>query len=304
MFVKRFFLPILAGLGALFGLFMVFYTTRKPPRARIPFPPPTPPFSSYLAGAGVIEAASENIAIGTPFNEIVEKVFVESGDIVPMGAPLFQLNTETLERQRNEAKARYEQVAVELEEQTVRLGLYERLRDTRAVSEDDYNTQLYAFEKKRAELFLAEESLLLFETNIARSTVRAPMRGEVLQVHLHPGENADQNPFRTTQSGLLLFGNVEDFHIRIDIDESDVWRYKKGSQACAFVRGNSAISIPLQYVRLEPYLISKQSLTGDNIERVDTRVLQVIYRFQKGSYPVYVGEVLDVYVETAPLEGK
>jgi hypothetical protein len=36
-------------------------------------------------------------------------------------------------------------------------------------------------------------------------------------------------------------------------------------------------AIPLRFVRLEPYVVPKVSLTGINVERVDTRVVQVIY---------------------------
>ncbi len=54
------------------------------------------------------------------------------------------------------------------------------------------------------------------------------------------------------------------------------------------------------FVRTEPYIIPKTSLTGQTIERVDTRVLQVLYRFQKGDFPIYAGQLLDVYIEALP----
>jgi len=45
-------------------------------------------------------------------------------------------------------------------------------------------------------------------------------------------------------------------------------------------------------------VIPKKSLTGDSTERVDTRVLQVIYRVKDRNAPLYVGQQMDVYVET------
>jgi len=51
-------------------------------------------------------------------------------------------------------------------------------------------------------------------------------------------------------------------------------------------------------VRFEPYVIPKKSLTGDSTERVDTRVLQVIYSIRDGGPSVYVGQQMDVYIET------
>jgi hypothetical protein len=55
------------------------------------------------------------------------------------------------------------------------------------------------------------------------------------------------------------------------------------------------------YIRVEPYVVPKRSLTGDSTERVDTRVLQVIYSFYKGALPIYVGQQMDVFIEAPPL---
>jgi hypothetical protein len=53
----------------------------------------------------------------------------------------------------------------------------------------------------------------------------------------------------------------------------------------------------LEFVRFEPYVIPKKSLTGDSTERVDTRVLQLIYRIRDGAPSVYVGQQMDVYID-------
>ena len=53
----------------------------------------------------------------------------------------------------------------------------------------------------------------------------------------------------------------------------------------------------LKFVRIEPYVTPKKSLTGDNTERVDTRVLQVLYEMQASEEPVFVGQQMDVFIE-------
>ena len=40
----------------------------------------------------------------------------------------------------------------------------------------------------------------------------------------------------------------------------------------------------------------KRSLTGDSTERVDTRVLQVIYRFDPAGAALFVGQQVDVFI--------
>ena len=46
-------------------------------------------------------------------------------------------------------------------------------------------------------------------------------------------------------------------------------------------------------------MVPKKSLTGDSTERVDTRVLQVIFNLKKpDGKMLYVGQQVDVYIET------
>ena len=100
----------------------------------------------------------------------------------------------------------------------------------------------------------------------------------------------------------MLLGNDTRLHVRVDIDENDAWRFRQGAPALAYVRGNPDLKTSLHFERFEPYVIPKQSLTGDSTERVDTRVLQVIYSFDEGALPVYVGQQMDVFVEAPPVE--
>ncbi len=56
-------------------------------------------------------------------------------------------------------------------------------------------------------------------------------------------------------------------------------------------------AIPLFFVRVEPFVVPKKSLTGAGTEQVDTRVLQVIYAADAAASNLYVGQQLDVYLD-------
>ena len=64
-------------------------------------------------------------------------------------------------------------------------------------------------------------------------------------------------------------------------------------------RGNASLASPLSFVRFEPFVIPKKSLTGDSIERVDTRVLQAVYRLERTDLRLYPGQQMDVFIEAA-----
>jgi hypothetical protein len=83
------------------------------------------------------------------------------------------------------------------------------------------------------------------------------------------------------------------------VDENDALRVKAGAKATAFVRGDARMKVDLQFVRFEPFVVPKRSLTGASTERVDTRVLQVLYQFRRSDLPVYVGQLMDVSIDGA-----
>jgi hypothetical protein len=85
--------------------------------------------------------------------------------------------------------------------------------------------------------------------------------------------------------------------VRVDIDENDAWRIAHGAKARANARGNPDLAVSLTFERIEPLVVPKRSLTGDATERVDTRVLQVIFSFERGEKPLYVGQQMDVIIE-------
>jgi len=103
---------------------------------------------------------------------------------------------------------------------------------------------------------------------------------------------------------LILMGNVKPLHVRVNVDEEDLPRLKLQAPAYAKVRGDARQeAIPLRFVRLEPFVVPKVSLTGINVERVDTRVVQLIYavdsRSQAGpEKKLLVGQLVDVFIDT------
>ncbi len=126
------------------------------------------------------------------------------------------------------------------------------------------------------------------------------MDGTVLQVNVRPGE------YVAIFAGqpLILMGNLRPIHVRVNVDEEDLPRLKLNAPARAKIRGDVRQNeIPLSFVRLEPYVVPKTSLTGINTERNDTRVVQVIYAIDPKNQlvqekKVLVGQLVDVFIDT------
>ena len=118
----------------------------------------------------------------------------------------------------------------------------------------------------------------------------------MLRVDLRAGVYAFVPPSDPNNPSLLL-GETRHLQLRADVDEDSASRVTVGAPAIAFIKGMRSDPIPLRFVRIEPYVTTKISLTGDSTERVDTRVLQVIYQFDQSKAPVYVGQQMDIFIE-------
>jgi HlyD family secretion protein len=314
--------------------------------------PASSDFPSYVAGAGIIEAAFENHEIGPIVPGVVTKIFVKVGDNVKAGDPLFQIDDRDLQAELITRKAALASANAKLEKQQSlprpedvpaaeakvveakaalsdaknQYEMMAKVADARAVSQDELDRRKYAVDVAnarlaqaqadlselkagawkpdldiaKADVTSAEASVKSIDTEIDRRMIHSPIDGQVLQVKIRTGEYA-QTPFGGASQALMLVGDVSKFHVRVDVDENDAWRVKAGSAAIAYVRGNRDLKTQLQFVRFEPYVVPKKSLTGDSTERVDTRVLQVLYSFDPHSLPVYVGQQMDVFIDAPPI---
>jgi HlyD family secretion protein len=347
-FLFRMTLPVMAIAMGLVGYWHVVENTKSAQAVEPVSTPARVPYQRTIAVAGLVEARSQNVAIGSALSGVILELHFPAekvGQRISAGTPLFKIDDRHLQAQLQVAKARHEialqqlkklqqlprqeelppsLAAVQVAEERVAkfrdkleraINLVKNNTITReeyvekdqeykaAVREWERVTAEYSLLKKGAwepDLAIAQASVAEaaakvqeVETEIKRALVCAPIDGELLQVNIRLGEQVSAQPGQS----LMLMGDQSVKHVRVDIDEQDIPRYRTGTKALASPRGSSKQQIPLHFVRVEPYVIPKRSLTGDSTERVDTRVLQAIYAVDNREQRLYVGQQLDVFIE-------
>lgn len=190
----------------------------------------------------------------------------------------------------------------ELEDYRYAVGMAEARLDTNRAKLSEARTQLDLMKAgtfgpvvatARADVTRAAAEVSAVRTTLERLTVTAPLDATVLQVNIRAGEYA---PAGAPAQPLMILGATDVLHVRVDVDEVDAHRVRPDALAVAHLRGDAKFSTPLKFVRFEPYVVPKRSLTGDAGERIDTRVLQVLYSFDPGKLPVFVGQQVDVFI--------
>jgi multidrug efflux pump subunit AcrA (membrane-fusion protein) len=317
-----------------------------------PIAAPATPYDDCVAGSGIIEPASEVIALAIERSGVVVRIEVRAGDLVKAGQPLFAiddrnyragvaqdealvtaatasiasieqsmiLQRDVIDQARASLdSAQAERVRAALDRtryiDLVRESVASRQRfETAAADAEKADANVAAAkaalasarqqsevlsaqrEEAQAKLEQARATLEGARVDLDKTVVKAPLDGAILKVDVRLGEYAQPG---VLANPLMTMGSIDPLHVRVDIDEADSWRIHPESPAIARLRGNADISVPLSFVRFEPYILPKRSLTGDVTERVDTRVLQAIYAFAPSEFSGFVGQQVDVYIQTS-----
>lgn len=235
-------------------------------------------------------------------------------------ARLERLKTGTRPEDLPPARARVDAARVAVERTQDLLARGESLGTQGAMSGEELRSRSFAHKLAQAELLEAQAMLARLEagtwapdivvaereldqaradvrkteTEIERLIVRAPADATVLRIDVRVGEFVQAGESMRPPVILAKSGGLE---VRVQVDEEDASRVRPGAPAEGFVRGRDRTRIELEFVRVEPRVVPKTSITGSTTERVDTRVLFVVYRVVGSPERVYAGQKLDVFIK-------
>ena len=304
-------LPILALIGVAIAAYLILVGL---PDRSTSEPAEQPPKAvgklageARVAGAGIVEPSSEVIDIGSALSGLVTDVRVRPGDLVGKGQVLFTVDARAARAQLaqsdaaiNEARAAIAEASAAQKTARQQLDLYRNLSDPAAVSraeviraEGEEAAATSRLGLARARLAAAQAASGSARTEIDRLVIRAPIAGEILAVNIRPGE------FVSTMGGssqpFMQMGQTNPLHVRVDIDENEVARVALGQPAVISPRGAAELHVNATFVRAEPLVVPKRSLTNSAAERVDVRVLQLIYALPE-SDAFRVGQQIDAFI--------
>jgi HlyD family secretion protein len=299
------------------GVFSVKYILKanqtKPMETANLTPSTKPTDLPMVAGSGVVEPSSELIQISPQVPGVISEVLVKVGQEVKMGDVLFRLDCRELKAQQKSRQAQLalaqkniELSKVDVQDKKDKLDRYLKIKDARAIIQEELSARQFAYENSKSRLEVAKSQwqenkafLDEIETAISLREVKSPIDGSILQVKARLGQFA---PANILNEALMTVGNLNPLHIRVDIDEADINRIDFQAVATANTRGSHQKK-HANFVRVEPLVIPKKSLTNALNERVDTRVLQVIYALEDHTQ-IFVGQQVDVFIPSLEMRNQ
>jgi HlyD family secretion protein len=307
---------IAAVIGLLIGVVSayIFGIEKKPqPPA---FSPASNPYTKGIYANGMIESYQANGANINIYPEVpgtIAKIFVAEGATVKKGAPLLLIDNSVQRATVEQQKAQVALAGANFKSSQDQLDKLRKSSELepRSVSKNDLDNAVNAVNVAKANIEVAQKQYELAQTLLSKYTVKAPIDGSILSVNAAVGSYISaQGSYDTYSQGytpILVMGSSQTYiGVRCYIDEVLISRLPQASQMHAQmkIRGTN-ISIPLEYVRVQPYVSPKIELSNQRTERVDVRVLPVLFRFERPKdINIYPGQLVDVYIGEMEKETK
>ncbi len=307
---------ILAFVGVLIGLVSAYIFGIEKKTQPPAFTPASNPYSKGIYASGIIESyqtSGANINIYPEVPGTVRHINVSEGAIVKKGAPLVQID-DTVQR----ATVEQQKAQVELAEASLKntRDQFDKLKKSHemeplSVSQNDLDNAENAANVARANARVALKQYELAQTLLSKYSIKAPADGIILSINTAVGSyisaQGSYDTYAQAFTPVLVMGSSHPYiGVRCYIDEILVHRLPQASliKATMSIPGTD-VKIPLEYVRIQPYVSPKIELSNQRTERVDVRVLPVIFRCPKPKdISLYPGQLVDVYIAEIPEESR
>jgi HlyD family secretion protein len=235
---------------------------------------------------GTIEVKYET-SVKSTFSGVIKKVFVEIGDVVKKGYPIFEIDPTPTPFELASIKKEVKVAEIRLENAKKDIDRKKALFEKGLISDKEYENMQQDLQESQSIYDLAKQRVDLMEKGKARvggtaldAIIRSPVSGTILSREVSIGDPVV--PLTSYQPGteLMKIARLQDLLFKGTVDEIDVGRLEEGMKAKITVG-----AIPDEEVYgiidiIAPKAHNKEGATVFDIEVIVT---------EKGNKPLRVG---------------
>jgi HlyD family secretion protein len=235
---------------------------------------------------GTIEVKYET-SVKSTFSGVIKKVFVEVGDVVKKGDPIFEISPTPTPFELASVRKEVEVAKIRLENAKKDIERKQTLFEKELISDKEYENMRQDLQEAQSTYNLAKQRLDLMEKGSAEvggtaldAIIRSPVFGTILSREVSIGDPVV--PLTSYQPGteLMKIARLQDLLFKGTVDEIDVGRLEEGMKAKITVG-----AIPDEEVYgiidiIAPKARNKEGATVFDIEIIVT---------EKGNKPLRVG---------------
>lgn len=183
--------------------------------------------SSFVTATGTVEPMTE-VEVGTQVSGIIDNIYVDYSSVVRQGQLIAEMDKVTLESELASAQAIYDGNKAEYEYQQKNYERTKALFEKKMVSETDYETALYNYQKSKSNYDNSAASLAKAKRNLSYATITSPIDGVVIDRAVEEGQTVAAG--FETPTLFTIAADLTQMQVIADVDEADIGGVQEGQR--------------------------------------------------------------------------
>jgi HlyD family secretion protein len=175
--------------------------------------------SSSVTATGTIEPITE-VTVGTQVSGKVAKIYVDYNSVVKKGQVLAEIDKTTLQTEYNTQLLAVQSSKVEYDYQKKNFNRAKELHLKNLISDTDYETAKYSYEKAESAYKQNVSSLDKAKTNLGYATIYSPIDGVVLSRAVEEGQTVAAS--FSTPTMFVIARDLTKMQVVANVDEADI----------------------------------------------------------------------------------
>lgn len=189
---------------------------------------------------GAIEG-KVNVEIRPQVEGILESIYIDEGDFVKAGQPIFRINELPYQEQVKNAIANVEVEKARLRNAQIEMARLQPLVDNEVISDVQLKTAESNYEVAKASLARAQALEATARINMGFTTIKAPVNGYIGRIPKRIGNLVAKNDSQP----ITVLSDIEEVYVYFTLSESDYLFFKKMSQDSTAKKINPNVKLVL-----------------------------------------------------------
>jgi HlyD family secretion protein len=190
------------------------------------------------------------------------RLYVDVGDAVEPGALLAEIDPRDVRNRYEQAQADLEVAKARTEISKAQIDRSQELLTAGVIAQQEHEATRLEYANALANQVKAETNFELAELQLGDATIKAPMRGTIIQKNVEEG-GVIQSASGNVSGGTTLFimANLENMQVRTLVDETDMGDIRAGLAANVTVEAFPDRTFQGSVQKIEPQAVVQQNVT-------------------------------------------
>lgn len=183
--------------------------------------------TNTVTATGTVEPVTE-VEVGTQVSGIIDKLYADYNDVVKAGQLIAEMDKINLQAELRSAEAQLASSKTEFEYQQKNYARSKVLHEKQLISDTDYETATYNYEKARAAYDQSQASMVKVNRNLEYATITSPIDGVVINRAVEEGQTVAAG--FETPTLFTIAADLTKMQVIADVDEADIGNVEEGQR--------------------------------------------------------------------------